>query len=96
MSKGLEALENIRKNIIFPINNMNYEIEDYCNDTDIIEKELKVLEIIKNTLGIRLFETTEDNTLGETHYYIDIGGVVSYQLKSKEEYDLLKEVLLWV
>lgn len=56
-----------------------------------VAKKLKALEIIENTLDIRLFETTEDNSLGETHYYISIGNVCAYQI-SKEKYDLLKEV----
>ena len=64
---------------------------DYCCYTS-IEKKLKALEIISETLGITLYETTKDNELGETHYYIDIANCCSY-LISKEYYDLLKEVL---
>ena len=50
-------------------------------------KELKALEIIKETLGIFFYE----NELG---YFIDIGHCCSYKLKDKEQYDFLKEVLL--
>ncbi len=84
MSRGLEALKRIKDFLVL-------NTKHWKQDVGYIEEELKALAIIKDTLGIRLSET--QNTLGETYYYIEIGGVVSYLLKRKEEYDLLKEVL---
>ena len=77
MSKGLEALQRI-KNRLYPL-----EIEE----TNIIEKELKALEIIKEKrvdIGwlIRSKNCSKYNL-----------GVGESQALKKEEYDLLKEVL---
>ena len=88
MSKGLDAIEKLRQLLVYEMDDINF-----MNEVETIEKELKALEIIKNTLGISLYETTNDNKLRETHYYIDIGHCCSY-LITKEQYDLLKEVLL--
>ena len=55
--------------------------------TELKSKEQRALEIIKETLGIFFYE----NELG---YFIDIGHCCSYKLKDKEQFDLLKEVLL--
>lgn len=90
MSKGLDALKRIRQETCPATIIPDFDKEECCK---IIEKELKALEIMKDTLGIFLYETTEDNKLGETHYYIDIAHCCSYQI-AKEQYDLLKEVLL--
>ena len=82
MTQGEKAIERLR-------NRASFMAEDYHRDLDIIEKSLKALGIIKNKCP-------------------DIGWIIeskdfSYYLHSqrvglpitKEEYDLLREVLLW-
>ena len=92
MSKGLEALNKIKDcleiadevdgDIVFT---GEYEEQESLN---IIEKELKALEIIKNKgVDISLFKKYDDRNLYNYNYKSE------YQLTQKE-YDLLKEVLL--
>ena len=79
MSKGLEALERFKQpQMICDL--------DWDNRVSIIEKELKALEIIKNIEG---FVDKEDFFYDdeEDKYYF-----FSYEI-TKEEYDLLKEVM---
>ena len=84
MSKGLQALDSLYQSCNY---GLDYTYDDATKDKYIIEKELKALEIIKR--------------------YIKLGGMgidtsdcyfpyMSFEQKeglSKEEYDLLKEVL---
>ena len=81
MSKGLEALKEIELK-------WQYGVFTFIPNFEIIEKELKALEIIKNIKGLiedeDLFYDSE-----EDKYYFFSNEI------SKEEYDLLKEVLLW-
>ena len=56
------------------------------NGFEIIEKELKALEIIKKIVKIVDYS---DHTIVDGNLVILQGG----EIKSKEEYDLLKEVL---
>lgn len=72
MNKTWEALENIKKTLEFIDFKSRNGLGVYANQTDlnIIEKDLKALEIIKNKCS---------------PYLLD--------LLTKEEYDLLKEVL---
>ena len=84
MSKGLEALEKLYpKTTYMPYYTRN-ERRAFCK---IIEKELKVLEILKKELMI---EVKEDNGLYR---------LVTYQsdnhLLRKDQYDILKEAMLW-
>ena len=67
--KGLEALEKVIKTYF--IHNMDKEL-------DIIEKELKALEIIKKHISINGYRIFSDGYEWEL---------------PQEEYDLLKEVL---
>ena len=81
-SKGLEALEKIKKEYFVDgrlplIDRVRFEL---------IEKELKALEIIKAKASIDLLEELNDD---EPHW-LDIG--CSTKL-TQEEYDLLKDVL---
>lgn len=46
MSKGLEALERIKDNLAEFVSD-DYHYEDYVNDVNLIEKELKALATIK-------------------------------------------------
>ena len=84
MSKGLEALKNIRK--------VNYyedeeEIIEDCfgieKDLSIIEKELKALEIIK--------ELPDKYKQGLVYILLN---ALNERKITQEKYDLLKEVLL--
>ena len=70
MSKGLEAWERIKKGI-----DTNVWECGYWDDIELIEKELKALEIIKKKLPPLMRSALLDYC-------------------NKEEYDLLKEVLL--
>ena len=47
MTKGLAALENIKREAGTPYFSTLYDIDDWKEDFKIIEKELKALEIIK-------------------------------------------------
>lgn len=80
--KGLGALEKVRKaRFMFAIDN-----QQAC---DVIEKELKALEIIKNKeINITLLKESE-----EIEDYNCCCLLTSVEL-TQEEYDLLKEVLL--
>lgn len=77
MSKGLEALKNFREHYIFEL--------DEEESLNIIEKELKALEIIKEHIKLGNYKYNSEETYGLTEYTFFI---------SKEEYDLLNEVLV--
>lgn len=98
MSKGLEALENLKDTII----HLDYGFisKEDCEWIEAIKKELKALEIIKNNLCDFEFYDCEDDDDGENngHYYLTKikgkGYLTRYAKKvTKEEYDLLKEAL---
>ncbi len=80
MSKGLLALENIIETF--------YDKDS--EDIQIVRKELRALEIIKKYISIKVIS-------GDLFdYYIDDVQYVStssQNVMSKEEYDLLKEVI---
>ena len=88
MSKGLEALEKLynypnlkyRNEIVYLLEQDNLPIY-----REIIKKELKALEIIKSFEVLSVFEE-------RGKYYFVVNGV-GFET-TKEEYDLLKEVLL--
>ena len=85
MSKGLEALERLKHNIDFE----TYYSYSNKDDLLIIEKEHKALEIIKNKFDMSVFEI-------QGQHYLLLGKNFRYREQiAKEEYDLLKEVLLW-
>lgn len=88
MSKGLEALGKIGSEPIICGNIIGSVYNKYKIQFDIIEKELEALEIIKDFVWI-------EN--GEIHLglYGDSEIVLKENdFKSKQEFDLLKEVLL--
>ena len=91
MTKGLNSL-NVMVTHLMPQYGMSRNsLIDFRN----IEKELKALEIIKamlKELNIKN-DITELPHLGLVAYEIRIGDK-SFYLKNKEDYDLLKEVLL--
>ena len=92
MTKGLEALKELSDALY------------YCNDKEltkthvenrlIIEKELKALEIIKRT-AMKLVSLEDDTTICKKGRYAFYDGELYQSVDlTKEEYDLLKEVLL--
>ena len=94
MSKGLEALKDIKECLFWS--------DKGLQDIETIEKELKALEIIKSksvnvkNLIIYCFELkdTYEDYIDVFNYgdnYWDLGR----ELLTKEEFNLLKEVLLW-
>jgi len=78
MSKGLEALY-ILKEGLKPI------FCDECKEVQTIEKELKALEIIKRELKYNV------DFVDASSFRAYIDGMICCE--SKEEFDLLKEVL---
>lgn len=90
MSKGLEALKYLRECL---------EQRYYKEQLDTIENELKALEIIKETrvdVGlIKLSKDYDDYCSLEVIKILSVGEdmVVKQRGITKEEYDLLKEVL---
>ncbi len=86
MTKGLLALEKICNN--FPLNSTSGFIIP-------IEKELKALEIMTK-YDLKKSNITRFNNYDDfiKTMYLGIDGVVYDEHPSKEEFDLLKEVLL--
>lgn len=93
MSKGLEALKEIKEHIHY-----DCFLEKDWDRLDLIERELKALEIIKNKqidiwqlrlcMSFNLTTTKEEqlNEYNKRH--------ATFLHLTQEEYDLLKEVLL--
>ena len=85
MSKGLEALKRL---------GWYQRIDGMCalqsNDYKIVEDELKALEIIKKKGNFISLEYDEFNG----KYYIYDSELYMHNEITKEEYDLLKEILL--
>ena len=83
MSKGLEAWERIKKGI-----DTNVWECGYWDDIELIEKELKALEIIKK-------KQVQINRLNRSHSAKQYNLYLPKEMHlTEEEYDLLKEVLL--
>ena len=89
---GLEALNKIDNEVLYGV----YAQEHYSNEIETIRKSLKALEIIMDLLG-RHCKIELVN--GGTYYQIKIkimGSGYSFGMSiTKEEFDLLKEVLEW-
>ena len=90
MSKALEALERLGRNI----EDCEYlwcgkSAEDYA----LVEKELKALEIIKRT-AIKLVSLEDDTTICKKGRYAFYDNELYQSIDlTQEEYDLLKDVL---
>lgn len=84
MNKGLEALKRIRQETAPNTYNKDFDKEKCC---EIIEKELKALDIIRNELPVNVFIIR--NSVDYDHYI-----EFSDDNLSKEQYELLKEVLI--
>ena len=85
MSKGLEALENIK------LNHTRFGNE---KDFDIVEKKLKALEIIKNKKVAYLFMWLIEKHNKKCALRLYNEPCEEDRKITEEEYDLLKEVLL--
>lgn len=96
MSKGLEALERIGQCYVNSESKDLMFTDEYGDDYDIIEKELKVLEIIKNKrvdvfeLLLGISNSVYRNPLERYNSYVE--GSFNTEL-TPQEFDLLKEVL---
>ena len=86
--KGIEALKQLRQN--------NKDDTHLFDDEllDVVEKELKALEIIAKY--IKIDEEDEDDffpyTIKDTQYI----SLSSAKVMTKEEYEIIKEVLKWL
>lgn len=87
MTKGLEALDNLRSMVSLSQDCHYKESNKLC---DTIEKELKALEILKNK-NIDLFYLQDTTELERYNDACDYYRNLSYL--TQEEYDLLKETL---
>ena len=91
MSKGLDTLKTIRH-----IDEMEHGKDKSMNNAfDIIEKELKALEIIKNKKVACLLIWLMERHTKECALRLYNEPCDENRKLTKEEYDLLKEVLLW-
>lgn len=100
MSEGLEAFERI-KSYFNPKQLLTKE--KTLNDLDVIEKELKALEIIRNK-GVFVHLLQQSKSVEEYNSLMiiafkkkaerDYKGAVEKFCLTEEEYNLLKEVLL--
>ena len=82
MNKGLEALQDIK--------NKPFSWGKLKDSLDTIEKELKALEIIKKYVGIQeSYDEIFPYDIVDKQYVSTSSGLII----SKEEYNLLKEVL---
>ena len=89
MSKGLEALKNIRREAGFPYFSTFYDSDMWKEDFATVEKELKALEIIKSKgIDIDLLKYHKDLE----HYNFSLRG--RFEHLTQEEFDLLREVCL--
>ena len=101
MSKGLEALERIGKCYVNSESKDLMFTDNYGNDYDIIEKELKALEILKEKrVNIGCFyhvvfvlkKDYESCKLNNNNIMYNICDTEK-EFLTPEEFDLLKEVL---
>ena len=91
-----DAFQRVKESLIAAMGGFGYphyrqysdSVLPATQDLDLIEKSLKALEIIKSIVKIVDYS---DHTVKDGTLIILQGG----EIKTKEEYDLLKEVLLW-
>lgn len=93
MSKGLEALKELLEYVNFE-NRHDSKSEKAVSNFDIIEKELKALEIIKNKKVAYLFMWLIEKHNKKCALRLYNEPCEEDRKITEEEYDLLKEVLL--
>lgn len=81
----LKALEQLR----YRITNFNGKFNDYKELMETIETSLKALEIISQNFKLI------GNCLHAKNKYAESGWVFVKEIEDEEEYDILKEILLW-
>lgn len=87
---GLEALKRIRQETAPNTYCKDFDKEECCNT---IEKELKALEIIKRT-ALKLVSLEDETTIcPKGGYAFYDGELYQYEKLTKDEFDLLKEVM---
>lgn len=109
IKEGLEALERIQSNYVYVFKARENGKTQLIHDLNTIKKELKALEIVKVLFQgrARLYERNDgiEQTIdknGNYHkcncviYILDFhSGMIHYEFHlHKDEYDLLKEVLI--
>ena len=92
MSKGLEALEELKQELLEVVDYLDKKDVSYLAPIHHIEKELKALEIIKKKVIVIPFLILHlsSNDLNGYNKAMD----KKHKL-TQEEFDLVKEVLLW-
>lgn len=88
MSKGLEALKNIKSEAGTPYFSTLYDIDMWREDFAIVENELKALEIIRKYISINRAFKNLANKESVNLTLIEIKALIP-----DEEYNLLKEIL---
>ena len=96
MSEGLESLEKIKKvKTIIPYRCVQ---DEYSNEINSVEKELKALKIIKekqvNIAELMICSSFEDYNEYIYNEYYHFPPAIEEMSLSEEEFDLLMEVLL--
>ena len=97
MNRGLKALKRIKENTTCYVS-QDYDMTNYDADVEVVEKELKALEIMKNK------ECCISNIKGELHaddeydYYLWCIDELDYvvhkeQILTEEEFKIIREVL---
>lgn len=104
MNKGLEALKDIENELQFHYQDIDvYNITKFPREINIIEKELKALEVIRNKGAfVYLLRQSENVEVYNSCMIVafkemakkDYEGVVKKFCLTQEEFNLLKEVLL--
>lgn len=102
MDKGLEAFENIRTQIRYPkCKRPERSKEELLSDLNIVEKELKALEIIKRILKDKkggdylhyLVNYIREYPEDKLCYFVGFMGDEYPILVNDKDYELLREVL---
>lgn len=94
MKKGIEAFKRIKENTTCYVS-QDYDMTNYDADVEVVEKELKALEIINN----KRVDVASFKAIVSTHpkkaleYYNQSMGFNPRRLLKQEEFELLKEVL---
>ena len=92
MSKSLEALERIKHNVAEIVSD-DYHWEDYVNDIDLLEEELKALEVVKRNPH-EVAQCLAYNKYSDYIMWYKNFLKVTPPL-TEEEFKLVKEIITW-